>query len=341
MAYAQDTILNVNAANSLAGELDTLLLAAGWSVVESITPSGTNRVKVYKSNGTANAAGYDWFITIIWDSIGTEDRLEVIPGAAYDTGTKRMSQIPYLITGNTSNGYAEPVTGDQLGPVAINYAATTSDKFNTVGRVQNVVKPWFATIVPSSAFGYWASITLDHFALYTTIATVNGVSSAMYSTLDVDTNWSALNSASFGNGVAVNPIVLTTGIGTGSGPSSYQGISTSMLGSTSGGRIANVHRQANNIGTPLPALTGNWLPASAWRPSYYLVNSLAGAGVTVPTWDEPRYGDGFHIGSGIDYYQVYGGSLGDTVTIAGATYVLSGPMKVINGDPISYAVLVE
>jgi hypothetical protein len=82
-------------------------------------------------------------------------------------------------------------------------------------------------------------------------------------------------------------------------------------------------RVARPVGTLLPVLDGSYLPAYAWRQAVYQW-IVTGAGSGPPVWDSPQFGDGFHIGDGIDYYMVYGGSLGDTVEIESATYVLSG-----------------
>src|SRR5690606_24551100 len=114
--------------------------------------------------------------------------------------------------------------------------------------------------------------------------------------------------------------------------------------STSGSDYRNpVVGFTDPIGAMLPALSNDYLPAYAWRPDFYLETLVgAGAGWTTPT----GLGDGLLIGSAIDFYMVAGGSIGDTVTIESATYVLSGPLPfgtttALSNTKQTIAVLVE
>ena len=357
MAYAQDTIISANAANALATVIDGLLTTAGWTVVETLNPAGSNTPinKVYKSSGGSNAAGYDWYLAMMWKTTGTESWLQLIPGGAYDAGTHIITQIPYGLQHSPINTYADYATGDQWGGFNVNVATVSSGNVTPIGtsRTGATTRPWFATIIPSSAFGYWCSVTLDHVALFTTISSPNGPFNFLASTLDVDAEWAALNSPPvFGNGVAVNPVVAFYGEGTSGAtgaPSKGQGISVSILGSNNTQRIGADQRFAGQVGAILPTLTSPWLPAYAWRTAAYqtFADTQSDATGTDPTWDFPRFGDGFHIGDAIDFWQVRGGSIGDTVVIDGGTYVLSGAFNSgggaspITGDPVTFAVLVE
>jgi hypothetical protein len=333
MAYAQDTITSANASNVFAEALDTLLIAASWSVVETLTPSGTFRTKVYKSDGTLNAAGYDWYIALMWNTVGTEQQVQVISGGAYDDSTHKLSQIPLApnsINGTQiGNNYALEVTGDLWGGYNVNVVTNlatqaTCDRSGSALRDKN----WFSTITPSSAFAYWMSVTLDHVSIYTTITSANP-QYYFTATLDVDPTWTARPFD-----VATNPVIAYARVA---------GISASMISPSGTQHINPTSDDAANIGILLPTLDGTYLPSYAWRDTWYLksVASSYAPGVD-PTWDSPQLGDGMLIGKGIDYYRVYGGSLGDTVTIDGSTYVLSGRM-IGNNDPagVFVAVLVE
>lgn len=332
MAYAQDTINDVNAANVLALVLDGLLIDAGWTVVETLTPAGTNtpNTKVYLSDSAINQCGYDWYVALMWKGVGTEAQVEVIAGGAYDIGTHRISQMPNGLSPRNVpgfNGWSEAVTGDNWGYKDVNVATgvgTTATSTHSGATSQT--KPWFATVVPSSAFAYWASITLDHVSIYTTILPANGSPWMFAATLDVDVDWAAL-----GFPVAVNPVIGYTSVGA--------GISAAVIGT--GSTIADYRRPlaryARDVGSPLPILSGTFLPAYAWRDTWYL-DTLEGAG---SGFDGPVFGDGFHIGDGIDFYRVYGGSLGDTVEIAAATYVLSGLITASGSLGVYIACLVE
>jgi len=308
VAYSQDTIIDVNAANVLAGILDGLLTTAGWSVVESLTPSGSYRTKVYKSAGTDNGAGYDWYIVIMWNSIGTEQQLEIMAGGAYDTGSHTLSEIAGYMQGTGSNPAFVDVVGALCDPRVVNVNVDTNTSYYTHG--QPTTKPWFACIVPSSAFGYWASVTLDHVAVFTTI-TGNTTPSFLASDLALDSGYAALPF-----GVNDHPVIQHA---------AGSGISALMLGQASTNNANYVEAIAaftHNYGAPLPILDGHYLDAFAWHPDWYLSGAQGAGGV--PLWDNPGFGDGIRIGGAIDYYLVYGGSVGDTVEIDGATYVLSG-----------------
>jgi len=337
MAYAQDTIISANAANVFCLALDTLLMDAGWTVVETLNPAGTNTPinRVYKSSGASNECGYDWYLAVMWKTTGTESFVQIIPGGAYDIATHVLTQIPYGFSHSTSNTWADGVN--------VNVATSTTVSVTPLGtsRGTSQDRPWWCTIVPSSAFGYWMSVTLDHVAAFTTIATINGPPNFFASTLDVDPEWTALDT-DFGNGVALNPIVTLFGTGTNvNGTTSKAGVSVGIIGSANTTRLSNNQRLADNVGVTLPILDGPYLPAFAWRSAYYLA-SAAGAIGSDPSFDSPIFGDGYHIGDGIDYYQVRGGAIGDTVEIDGGTYVLSGPYSA-SGAPsqVTLAVLVE
>lgn len=313
MAYGQNTITSPNAANDLALVLDGLLIAAGWTVVESLTPSGTYRAKVYKSAGTLNAAGYDWYTALKWNSIGTEQQMELICGGAYDVALHQIQQPAGMDsgTGAGSNIYAETITGALSGPYSINTATDLSTTYNSHG--QGNIKTWWANIVPSSAFAYWASVTLDHVSLFTTIIVLSsGTAHYLAATLDVAASWLAQPYP-----IATNPVVSYS--------KQKSGMSATLIGVTPGS-INPRNTPTSNIGVALPILDGEYLPAYAWRDAWYSTGVTAIA-AAIPPFDYPAMGDGIHIGDAIDYYRVYSGSIGDTVTIGGATYVLSGVVK--------------
>lgn len=352
MAYAQDTIISANAANELALVIDGLLMDAGWTVVETLNPAGTNTPinRIYKSAAGDNQCGYDWYFAMMWKTTGTESWLQMLSGGAYDAGTHIMTQIPVSLSHSPTNTYADFATGDQWGGFNVNVATAASGNVTPIGtsRGSAQARLWFATTIPSSAFGFWASVTLDHVALFSTIAGVNGPWNYLTGTLDVDPEWVALNSSPvLGNGVAVNPVMQMFGVGSSASigaPTSRTGLSVAIKGSNNTTRIGATERIADNVGAILPVLSGPWLPAYAWRSAYYLASASSSSDSTGtdPTWDFPSFGDGFHIGDAIDWWQVRGGAIGDTVVIDGATYVLSGTFAA-SGAPsaVTVAVLVE
>lgn len=345
MAYSQDTIISANASNALGTILEGLLTDAGWTLVEALAPSGTNtpRTSVWLSDGDDNECGYDWYITLMYKQVGTETQFRIIAHGAYDSGTHLATCVAVSDRGedNMNVYYSAAVTGDMWGAQNVNVATDTSLSTSSPRNGSPIDQPWFSTIVPSSAFGYWASITLDHVALWTTIADgatpQAGPANFFAASLALDPDWVALNTGDFGAGVVLNPVVMY---------SRQRALSGTLIGTDpAGGRIGQNSKRALNAGSKLPTLVGNWLPAYAWRDSHYWTGGNFAFGTTIPAYDNPRPGDGVLIGQGIDYYAVYGGSIGDTVEIAGETYVLSGAFGLATGDQATtgpyIAVLVE
>lgn len=334
MAYAQDTILNVNAANVLATQIKNLLVAANWEPVEELTPSGTYRAAVYRSPGTLNQCGYDWYVAVLWNTVGTEQQLEVMAGLGYDTGTKLMAGIPTHPNGEpgtAANPYSAPTTGYHAGAFLVNRAVVSSGSLssNRGNSASSSIRSWYARLIPSSAFGYWCSVTLDHFTLFTTIAANDAYHVA---SLDMSSEWVSL------------PYTAPTTLVAWLGNASRFGCSASVIGS---GSATNLKRNPRVVpsgiwGSLLPQTAGDLEIAYAWRPAVYL-HSIENVGGT-PTGFE----DGLLIGNAIDFYAVYGGAVGDTVEISGATYVLTPPISfgggnvaIVSGEPQTIAVLVE
>jgi len=332
MAYSQNTIIDVNAPNVLQGILETLLLAEGWTVVEALTPSTTFKTTVYRSAAANNQAGYDWYLAIMWNSVGTEQQMEILAGSGYDTGTHTLSGIAGSLAGTGSSPAYSDAAGMHYGSRNVNVATNVATTFQSHGSTYT--KPWFACIVPSSAFAYWASVTPDHVALFTTIAVpASGSPWIMVGTLDVSPTWSTHGFPVVSNPVinfALSPAISGTVPGTGTTVSDY--------------RLPTAD-YTRPIGSRLPALSNFYQPAWAWKPDFYLA-SLVGAGVAGGWTSLVGFGDGFLIGSAVDWYCVFGGSVGDTVEIEGSTYVLSGPSVFgvnnnLSDERVTVAVLAE
>ena len=333
MAYAQNTIISPNASNALAVIVSGLLDDAGWVLEDSGTVSTTYRYEVWKSSAANNQCGYDWYVSLQWNTIGTEQTFDIIAGGAYNSGTKAISQIaayPGGAPGSNPSPYVEATTGDGAGPRPINTATTTSRNWgsNHTGATTNVSRPWFTEIIPSSAFAYWASITLDHIALFTTINTITANYVAF--TLDVDDTYAALPYTN------PTPVVAWHWAST-------LGVSATIVGAS--GAVSTSNRR-NPVpgswgpwGVPLPSLEGEYLDAYAWRPEIYIFNMIGAGGS--PAFDNPAFDGRMRVGSAIDLYQVHQGSIGDTVTIDGGTYVLGRVGSQANPQPQTVAVLVE
>jgi hypothetical protein len=329
MAYSQNTIVSANAADALVTALKTLLTSAGWTNVETLSPSGgTFRTDVWKSSGSSNAAGYDWYIALKWNTIGTEQCLEIIGGAAYDTATHRISQVPaYLNSAGSNGGYSEAVTGDMFGSINVNVAADLSQ--SVVAHGQGIAKSWFNAVIPSSAFAYWASVTRDHFTLFTTIVAGAGYCGYSHITdLILDPTYKTLAYTNH------NPLLAFTSNGF--------GLSAGLISQDTAYLLATSGFVNDTIGTVLPTLSDSYQIAEAWKEAVYIGAAASTSGPSVG-WSNGSLREGIYIGSAADTFTVLGGSIGDTVVISGATYVLC-PMAVASLGAIAaptVAVLVE
>lgn len=326
MAYAQATLTSPDAANAFVVVLDGLLTTAGWTTVETLTPSGNYRNRTYKSPGTTNLCHYDWYLTVCWTTTGTENYVEVWAGRAYAagilSGISGGPQAQTSVDGLVGLNSTQPVTGDYLlttlnmNTHIVSPTMTPCTYFQRATGLQT--NPGFQTLIPSSAFAYWMSVTLDHVALFTTVA-VNR-QSVVYSSLALD--------AAYGASALYNhqPIASWT--------DTQFALSSSLIGVTitpSPFAYRGVHAAfSGTFGAKLPALSDQYFGAFAWRPYIYL-DALSGSNGT-PAYQNTAITGGVYVGYAPDIYMVYGGSIGDTVTIDGATYVLTGTFVLTNND---------
>lgn len=316
MAYAQNTLTSPNAANDFATVVAGLLIGSGWTLVETLTPSGNYRNSIYKSPAASNLCGYDWYIALRWTTVGTENYVQVIPAQAYDSGTKLLSGIcgAGFPTATPNIVYSsEPTTG-YTSSTTLNMATlTVSPAPTTITQRQKssttTTTPGFQTLIPSSAFAYWMSITLDHVAIWTTVS-VNSQDCVM-STLNVDPAYVA-------EGIYnENPIV--------SWDSTFFRMSSHLLGVaiTSTTYVAAHANYSGVYGAKLPFLVDTYLDAYAWAPEIYL--DYLSLGPSNPIGGTQLVGMA-HVGTCPDILMVWGGSIGDTIEVSGSTYVLSNPM---------------
>lgn len=332
MAYAQDTLTSANAANDFVGVLDGLLTTAGWETVETLTPSGNFRNRVYKSPGTSNLCGYDWYLAVCWTTIGTENYVRVFGFESWNTGTKIASGISGgfsssssftdTVTSQPTTGYTTPSTIN-LGTLAVTTSVTAISVASS-GTTSNQFNFGWQTLVPSSAFAYWMSVTLDHVGLWTTVAT--NVGQAIICSLIMDDDYVADGKYN------PHPVVTFNSVGFALS-SHFYGVPVST-----NSYVTAAFRFSGNFGSKLPGLSDTYFDAFAWRPYVYLTYMRQGS--SNPTPATALVGE-VVVGRIPDFLLVWGGSIGDTVTVDSATYVLS-PQLVTTGDTGSTAaVLVE
>ena len=334
MAYAQDTITSANAANDFVNVLDGLLTTAGWTTVETLTPSGNFRNRVYLSPGTSNLCGYDWYIGVSWTTVGTENFVRVIGFEDYNAGTHVASGLcgarfdqnapnSSYVTGRDSTGYTSTTTIN-MSTATILTTTVTLLYLSGSSTSQYATIPGFQTLIPSSAFGYWMSVTLDHVALWTTVAT--NVNHAVISSLIMDDDYVA--SGLFD----VHPVVAFTS-------QSFE-MSSHIIGiaPTTTAYTAVSASYSKAYGAKLPALSDTYLDAFAWQPYVYLDWMQQGSANPTPG---TQINGMIVVGQIPDYLLVWGGSIGDTVTVDSATYVLSPQLGGSTNAQPTVAVLVE
>lgn len=334
MAYAQATLTSANAANDFVTVLNGLLTTTGWATVETLTPSGNLRNRVYKSAGTSNQCGYDWYLVVRWTTIGTENFVEVWGAQSYNSTTHivdgvcggSMGSVITAARTNFPTGFFNAASLN-LNTVGVSPAVTRFTTYGGSTTSTSYATPGFQTLVPSSAFAYWMSVTLDHVGIFTTVSA--NFQNAVTASINRDAAF--ISDANYNQ----SPIVSW-------GDADFK-ISSGLLGITpSNSAYRGVHASySGTFGSKLPALADTYYPAYAWKPYIYF-DYLLGYGGT-PTFENGSIAGGKLIGAVIDFYLVYGGSVGDTVTISGATYVLTGVMdsgEITNNSP-TIALLVE
>lgn len=348
MAYAQDTITSANAANDFATIVKGLLVEAGWTLVEENTPSGNFRNAIYKSDGLLNECGYDWYVAVMYTTLGTENFVRVLPFENYDSVSNIASGFPVAFDvdptgGGSPGGYSSARLNGLLSSTTLNMATTpvgltaftVTKHTGSSSQSYNNAGPGFQTLIPSSAFGYWASVTLDHVALWTTIAA--NVQSAVMSTIILDPDYVAAGLFSD------SPIVCWTGHAVGSNLTGYFQCSSHLavgIDPTTTAYVALGMTFSNVYGSKLPALSDTYLDAFAWQPYIYISYMIQGS--TNPTPTTALRGQ-IVVGRVPDFLMVWGGAIGDTVEVELATYVLTGPMLTqfpTDGRP-TLALLVE
>jgi hypothetical protein len=344
MAYAQDTITSANAANDFVNVLDGLLLSAGWTIVETLTPSGNFRNRVYLSSGASNLCGYDWYLLVSWTTIGTENFVQVIGAEEYNAGTHIATGLcgaPFGDTPTSGSGYksSQPTTGflstttRNMSTFTVSTTPTTiSSNEGSSSSQNNTTTPGFQTLLPSSAFAYWASVTLDHVALWTTVAT--NFESAVVASVVLDAGYE-------GNPLFNDKMLVCWSSGSSTNGGNFQASSHFIgvaLGTTT--YLAAAVTFSGVYGAKLPALTDTYLDAFAWMPYIYLSYMTQGSANPTPG---TQIAGQIVVGRVADFLMVWGGSMGDTVEVDAATYVLTGPMLNAWGSTLrpTLALLVE
>lgn len=162
MEYASGNITgDTNSADTLAGFIDTELLAAGFDFVETVD-SGTTRVKVYKSPAASNMENTDWYLYVRWIT-SSSTVLYLSVSEAWNTSTKLASRYvpfhPYPGSTGLTTGPAVDTANDYTFNGTANPA---SSSLTATGGML-----WLAAQCDTTATQYQISSSLDRVVVST------------------------------------------------------------------------------------------------------------------------------------------------------------------------------
>lgn len=318
MTYRQNTISTANPNAAFEAVIDEAFLDAGWLMVEESNYTAGDWFRVYRSPGTTNKAGYDWYTAIRWRAVGSESQFQVISGEGYDAVNKRIeapaTAANYSTSGSASNQGAM-ADGVTWGAVSLDAPVLTNayNSFQSPSPSANV-SAGLSVLLPSSPFAYWLQVSKDTVALALLIGSTPYVyvrSSLKYTTGLSTGPLANLNPSE--HGVAILDYANT---GTSGGSSSARISSTVVRPDGWDGHRPRVTTLAGR-GPALPSLSAS-INAAAVRPTVELsvLDKVGSSGVNIDIGESIRLGEAF------EGYFVYGGSIGDTVEIDAETYVI-------------------
>lgn len=338
MTYHQLAIAaGPNPGGALQTALESALTSEGW-MPDHDASVGTRRARVYLSPGSSNKAGYDWYLAIMWDTVGT-GFFRVAAGEELDTpnelllraatGWNNAGPTPGAASGDGSMGADGATwgaidllsTSSTLTPIGPGAGTTTG-----VGGLNSL---------PTGGFTVHLGVTLD-VVTGTFTAPVNPSNSHfLFSTLDTgypDTHY----------GEFIGPVSNTPLLGTWktSGSNMTSLVSSLWEGPTptgSAGRSCVLNSTVIGAvpGPSLPALTHYDLHTSAWPivvTGGIIAASTSGAdyrnwpGPTPPSdggtsfpggLAGPTTGGRVIVGTANDVLLIAGGSRGDSVDVTG------------------------
>jgi hypothetical protein len=154
---------DANPAATFMTALNTILVAAGFTNVESWT-SSTFTAIIYKSPAASNTFGSDWYLVVSRTS-DADTNVSFTVAEVWDTGTKKVR-----------NYAATATTRTPTGSYAINDATGLAPNSGTL---------FIATVGLSAAgFQYWVSATCDRVVVATRVSTTDsGIYAGLYDDL--------------------------------------------------------------------------------------------------------------------------------------------------------------
>lgn len=158
MTFVGPVVINdANPGPALWASIDTVLIAQGWTLVDTVTIS-TRTHKIYKSAAAGNSRNLDWFLDISYPTTGITGGMYIMPFEFYDPAT----DLGYGgIQAGSSSTTVDQTTFRRYG--ATGYSLEHSNWMNNTA--------WTGIDIPLSAtsFSYWMSVTRDRLILFTTV----------------------------------------------------------------------------------------------------------------------------------------------------------------------------
>lgn len=192
MSFITNTITNANPGPALYADIETAMLALGWTLVDTVV-IGSNTHKVLKSAGASggNTYGLDWYLDINYPTTGVTGGIRFAPFEGYNATTHVGTNGPYNSNNTTIDATVYSRFGSTGSALETNWNNTASNGFSMalqttaftynisvtrdyiVGQLSNTLGAIFYTgfFTPTSAFSSNAGASL-----YPLIQTVNTVS---------------------------------------------------------------------------------------------------------------------------------------------------------------------
>lgn len=161
MTYISGTITNANSGATLYAALEPVLAGAGFTLEDTVVIS-TRTHKVWKSPAASNFRNQDWYLDITYPTAGT-GMFFMRPFEFFDAATDLAYRGPYAYGSRTSDAtYYAPFGGT-------GYGLETSWVPNPASSSTGASGHTGTSVLPSTAFGYWCSITSDRVILMTSV----------------------------------------------------------------------------------------------------------------------------------------------------------------------------
>lgn len=154
MTYATGTINNANPGPTLYTALETTLIAAGYTLVDTVV-IGARTHKVLKSEAASNSYALDWYLNIHYPTTGAGS-IFFTPFESFDPATDLAYRGPYTAASTT----IDPTTYSRYG--ATGYTLETN--WQNTGSATGYDNP-----LSTSAFNYYFTATPDRTIFASTV----------------------------------------------------------------------------------------------------------------------------------------------------------------------------